>query len=298
MVTVAKYYGKRKLYEPVPGVEIEWPSGTVTAPLDTPICGFQGELCIEKGWRYKLQKEIAEMLWKISSEDIIFEEKNFLSGASKISIPSRIDASDEQVFAKIGIYRGSRYALKPIESQKMTLNKSILFELKQLREINHSNLTRFVGACVDPSSSCLVIEYCPKGSLQDILENESIKLDWMFRYSLIFDIVKGMEFIHNSSMKTHANLKSSNCLVDSRFVLKVTDFGLHEWKDAIVDFKSAVTHSEYYTLLWRSPELLRHPITRGSQKGDVYSFGIILQEIITRTGPFDHELGDDCMAPQ
>lgn len=63
--------------------------------------------------------------------------------------------------------------------------------------------------------------------LQDILENEQIKLDWMFRYSLMHDIVKGMYFLHSSEIRSHGNLKSSNCVVDSRFVLKITDFGLY-----------------------------------------------------------------------
>ncbi|KAH9369109.1 hypothetical protein HPB48_012788 [Haemaphysalis longicornis] len=49
----------------------------------------------------------------------------------------------------------------------------------------------------------------------------------MFRYSLMHDLVKGMAYLHNSEIHSHGNLKSSNCVVDSRFVLKVTDFGLH-----------------------------------------------------------------------
>lgn len=64
--------------------------------------------------------------------------------------------------------------------------------------------------------------------LQDILENDQIKLDRVFRGSLIHDIVRGMAYLHASEVKSHGNLKSSNCVVDSRFVLKITDFGLHE----------------------------------------------------------------------
>lgn len=63
---------------------------------------------------------------------------------------------------------------------------------------------------------------------QDILENEQIKLDRVFRGSLIHDIVRGMVYLHASEVKSHGNLKSSNCVVDSRFVLKIADFGLHE----------------------------------------------------------------------
>ena len=59
-----------------------------------------------------------------------------------------------------------------------------------MKDLHHDHLVRFLGACVDPPHACLLTEYCPKGSLQDILENEQFKLDWMFRYSLMHDIVK------------------------------------------------------------------------------------------------------------
>lgn len=97
-----------------------------------------------------------------------------------------------------------------------------------MKNLQHNHLVTFIGACIDqPHASFLVTEYCPKGSLQDILENDEIKLDWMFRYSLMHDIIKGMAYLHSSEMHVHGNLKSSNCVVDSRFVLKITDFGLH-----------------------------------------------------------------------
>ncbi|MGH0114825.1 UNVERIFIED_CONTAM: hypothetical protein FKN15_055749 [Acipenser sinensis] len=59
-----------------------------------------------------------------------------------------------------------------------------------MRDVQNEHLTRFIGACIDPPNICIITEYCPRGSLQDIMENESINLDWMFRYSLINDIVK------------------------------------------------------------------------------------------------------------
>ena len=98
-----------------------------------------------------------------------------------------------------------------------------------MKNLQHNHIVTFIGACLEPTNnSCFIVtEYCPKGSLQDILENEEIKLDWMFRYSLMHDIIKGMSFLHASEMHVHGNLKSSNCVVDSRFVLKITDFGLH-----------------------------------------------------------------------
>lgn len=59
-----------------------------------------------------------------------------------------------------------------------------------MKDLHHDHLVRFYGACIDPPECCFLTEYCPKGSLQDILENEQFKLDWMFRYSIMHDIVK------------------------------------------------------------------------------------------------------------
>ncbi|XP_022236427.1 atrial natriuretic peptide receptor 2-like, partial [Limulus polyphemus] len=125
----------------------------------------------------------------------------------------------------------------------------------------------------------------PLGSL-DVLHNDSIKLDWMFRHSLINDIVKGVYYLHSGEIGTHGRLRSTNCVVDSHFVLKVTDFGLPS-------FREEENYSEYdfrdqKKLLWKAPELLKltHCPPNGTQKGDVYSFGIILQEIVLREDPF------------
>ncbi|GBM93806.1 Receptor-type guanylate cyclase Gyc76C [Araneus ventricosus] len=159
-----------------------------------------------------------------------------------------------------------------------------------MKDLRHDNLNPFTGACVDPPNICIVTEYCAKGSLKDVLENEDVKLDNMFNASIIGDIVRGMTYLHDSQLRSHGNLKSTNCLVDSRWVVKIADFGLHELKfgadsgdDDSTDFEKQCAK-----LLWRAPELLRDPNARpsGTQKGDVYSFGIILYEIMARSGPF------------
>lgn len=64
-----------------------------------------------------------------------------------------------------------------------------MMELKAMKDIQHDHLVRFYGAVID-NVPCILTEYCPKGSLQDILENHEINLDWMFKLSLMHDIVK------------------------------------------------------------------------------------------------------------
>ncbi|PKK16584.1 hypothetical protein A306_00000192 [Columba livia] len=181
--------------------------------------------------------------------------------------------------------QGNVVAIKHINKKRIELTRQVLFELKHMRDIQFNHLTRFIGACIDPPNICIITEYCPRGSLQDVLENESINLDWMFRYSLINDIVKGMAFLHNSIIGHHGSLKSSNCVVDSRFVLKITDYGLASFRTPC---DGEDTHALYAKKLWTAPELLqkgRLP-TPGMQKADVYSFGIIVQEVALRNGPF------------
>lgn len=94
-----------------------------------------------------------------------------------------------------------------------------------------------------------------------------------------------MIYIHSSAIVYHGNLKSSNCVVTSRWLLQVADFGLHDLRHC-AENESIGEHQHFRNLFWKAPELLRNPNVYGSQKSDVYAFAIILYEIIGRKGPF------------
>ncbi|XP_063981286.1 atrial natriuretic peptide receptor 1 isoform X3 [Diachasmimorpha longicaudata] len=260
---------------------------------------------------YKLEAEIASMTWKVHWEDVIVMAPRKTRGSmysltgnkqrgSQLTIYSDDNISlaggvDRNVYIPTAIYKNSKVAIKPIPRNKVEISRPLLLELKRMKDLQHDHLVRFYGACVEPPHCCLLTEYCPKGSLQDILENDQIKLDRVFRGSLIHDIVRGMAYLHASELKSHGSLKSSNCVVDSRFVLKITDFGLHTLRKPYPndpdDDKDSYAH--WRKQLWTAPELLRmeRPPPEGTQKGDVYSFAIIVHEIVVRQGPF--YLGED-----
>eukprot|EP00075_Anas_platyrhynchos_P013165 XP_027302418.1 atrial natriuretic peptide receptor 2 [Anas platyrhynchos] len=250
---------------------------------------------VQLNYSLMLEKELASMLWRIRWDELHFgsAERYHKGAGSRLTLSLRGSSYGSlmtthgkyQIFANTGHFKGNVVAIKHVNKKRIELTRQVLFELKHMRDIQFNHLTRFIGACIDPPNICIVTEYCPRGSLQDILENESINLDWMFRYSLINDIVKGMVFLHNSIIGHHGSLKSSNCVVDSRFVLKITDYGLASFRSPC---DGEDTHALYAKKLWTAPELLqkgRLP-PQGMQKADVYSFGIIVQEIALRNGPF------------
>ncbi|MEQ2300715.1 Retinal guanylyl cyclase 2 [Ameca splendens] len=157
-------------------------------------------------------------------------------------------------------------------------------KVSQLREMRHENLNLFLGLFFDSGIFGIVTEHCSRGSLEDLLGNEEVRLDWMFKSSLLMDLIRGMKYLHHRNI-IHGRLKSRNCVVDGRFVLKVTDYGFNE----ILNAQSIETDEEKpEDLLWTAPELLRNLSERrkGTFSGDVYSFSIIVQEIISRSSPF------------
>ncbi|XP_077553584.1 resact receptor-like [Haemaphysalis longicornis] len=191
-----------------------------------------------------------------------------------------------QLYAPVGVYRGRLCAVKRIRRRSpLVITRGIKMQLNMLRELRHDNLCSLVGVCVEPPNVCVVSEYCSRGSLRDLLENEYIKLDAMFVASLVADLVRGMVYLHESPVRSHGDLRSANCLVDSRWVLKVADFGLAQLKHNADD---ETLHRPGDRLLWRAPELLRDPDgpPEGTPSGDVYSFAIVLFETLARAGPF------------
>ncbi|XP_042904923.1 receptor-type guanylate cyclase Gyc76C [Parasteatoda tepidariorum] len=291
-------------------------------PVDEPPCGFDGSGCtaspdrvkeyillsltttlitislfvyiLYKNWKY--EQEIDGLLWKLERSEIQRYGQDGLGMihySSRMSLTSHMSTESkiiEQIFTKTAVYKGQIIAYKPLRFSKKIADipRQVKKEMKLMREMHHDNINQFIGACVEENCIEIITEYCSKGSLQDILENDDMKLDNMFIASLVFDLLKGMTFLCESDIKFHGNLKSSNCVVTSRWVLQVTDFGLHELRSTAETTGSVAEHQYYRNLLWKAPELLRFPTENryGSPKSDVYAFGIILHEIIARQGPF------------
>uniref|UniRef100_A0A9R1SH71 Guanylate cyclase n=2 Tax=Cyprinus carpio TaxID=7962 RepID=A0A9R1SH71_CYPCA len=172
----------------------------------------------------------------------------------------------------------------PCEDSVSEISDSTQTVFIKLRDMRHENLNLFLGLFLDTGIFGIVTEHCTRGSLEDLLNNEEMRLDWMFKSSLLLDLIRAMKYLHNRGI-IHGRLKSRNCVVDGRFVLKVTDYGLNE----IISSQNIILEdTKPEDQFWTAPEILRNPKLKkkGTYPADVYSFAIIMQEVISRCAPF------------
>ncbi|XP_036109095.1 heat-stable enterotoxin receptor [Molossus molossus] len=225
--------------------------------------------------QYKKGYELRQKKWAhIPPENIFPLETNETNHVSlKIDDDKRRDTIQRLRQCK---YDKKRVILKDLKHNDGNFTEKQKIELNKLLQIDYYNLTKFYGTVKLDTMIFGVIEYCERGSLREVL-NDTISypdgtfMDWEFKISVLYDIAKGMSYLHSNKTEVHGRLKSTNCVVDSRMVVKITDFGCNSILPPRKD-------------LWTAPEHLRQASI--SQKGDVYSFGIIAQEIILRRETF------------
>ncbi|KAM6963497.1 guanylate cyclase 2G [Tautogolabrus adspersus] len=202
---------------------------------------------------------------------------------SNSSFGLRDNNGKEHVYTTIGLFQGNQVAIKYIKNPGIiNVHKpSMIRDFNLMKEMKHENLVQFFGVCIEPPNVCLVTQYCRKGSLKDLMKASDVELDGMFKLSFGYDIVNGMEFIHKSNLKFHGNLKLSTCLVDSRLQVKLSGFGLWEFKYGNRTIMP-LENPKYEEMYWTAPELLRKAglLNNGTPKGDIYSFAIIMWELM------------------
>ncbi|CAG6006294.1 retinal guanylyl cyclase 2 isoform 1-T3 [Menidia menidia] len=222
---------------------------------------------------------------KITLEDLS-ESKSALDEKSadpSHSVNSMQTATQEN--SSVAVYEGDWVWLKKFEEGHFKeVKQSSTRIFTKMKDLRNENVNPFLGFFMDPSMFAVVTEHCSRGSLQDLLRNEDVKLDWMFKSSLLLDLIKGMKYLHHRDFP-HGRLKSRNCVVDGRFVLKITDYGFNELLESQ---KAPLEEPPPEELFWTAPEFLRDLANsrKGTYKGDVYSFSIILQEVVVRGPPY------------
>lgn len=180
-----------------------------------------------------------------------------------------------------GMWGGTEVAVKMLFTDN--INAKLLDDLRKevdlLCKLRHPNILLFMGACTEPVTPCIVTEYLGRGSLASILMDQSVEMDWGLILQVAIDTARGMAYLHSRNpVIIHRDLKTDNLLVDDNWQVKVADFGLATVKSR------TFAKTMCGTTGWVAPEVLAE---QGyTEKADVYSFAIILWELLTRQIPY------------
>ncbi|KAF5943788.1 hypothetical protein HYC85_017865 [Camellia sinensis] len=187
-----------------------------------------------------------------------------------------------------GIYKDEPVAVKIIRVSDddengalgARLEKQFTREVTLLSRLHHRNVIKFVAACRKPPVFCIITEYLSEGSLRAYLhklEHKTLTLQKLIAIAL--DIARGMEFIHSQGV-IHRDLKPENILINQDFHMKIADFGI-ACEEAYCDLLA----DDPGTYRWMAPEMVKRKSY--GRKVDVYSFGLILWELVAGTIPYE-----------
>ena len=181
-----------------------------------------------------------------------------------------------------GIWRGEEVAIKFLKSSMLSSQESIksfIDECNIMKNLHHPNILLFMGACTTGPEFFVVTEYCENGNLFELLHiNQSQKLTYEDVRRIALEIAYGVNYLHSFKPPIlHRDLKSMNVLLDRNLQVKLADFGNTKYLDIQMTKQKG-------TFQWMAPEVIRGNVY--SEKSDVFSFGIIMNELVMRIPPY------------
>eukprot|EP01018_Ginkgo_biloba_P000739 Gb_01991 [translate_table: standard] len=240
---------------------------------------------------------------KFTSIDTNKEEKNMEANSFSLR-KMKIATNDFHPKNKIGeggfgaVYKGvlpdkRKVAIKQLSSKSRQGNREFLTEVGIISAVQHPNLVKLYGCCVEGEELLLVYEYLENNSLARALFGEDgsrLRLDWPTRYNICLGVARGLAYLHEESTLriVHRDIKSTNILLDRHLNPKIADFGLAKLYE---EEKTHITTRVAGTIGYMAPEYaLQGHLT---EKADVYSFGVVALEVVSGRIHTDMSMEED-----
>uniref|UniRef100_M1C6B0 non-specific serine/threonine protein kinase n=1 Tax=Solanum tuberosum TaxID=4113 RepID=M1C6B0_SOLTU len=185
------------------------------------------------------------------------------------------------------LFGGTAVAIKVLDLENEQVSKRFDTECEVMRNVRHRNLVSVITTCSSDYIRAFVLRYMPNGSLENWLYEEDRHLNLHQRVTVMIDAAMAVEYLHHGHVTSivHCDLKPANILLDEAMVVHVGDFGISK----ILAISKSIAYTETLgTLGYIAPEYGSEGIV--STCGDVYSYGIMLMEVLTKRRPTDEEI--------
>ncbi|XP_064641563.1 retinal guanylyl cyclase 1-like isoform X2 [Lineus longissimus] len=250
--------------------------------------------------QFKRYRRILKGEWKLNlSELVLLNAGDRTKSSQSVMSSNTMDARHTVRWAfsskmKVAILDDVKLMLHAMENiPHESIRYTTMFEILRMKDtIKDTNICSFYGLAVIEDTYYLAREFCAKGILQEVLQDDNFQLDINFKYSMAIDVCQGMVYLEKKGI-VHGFLTSHCCYLDGRWNVKISDWEISKLQSIqlynLAQDVKLYEPENYADLFWTAPEVLtsRENITWHS---DVYSFAIIAYEIFTRAGPYDDHL--------
>ncbi|EOY27898.1 Receptor-like kinase in flowers 1, putative [Theobroma cacao] len=234
-------------------------------------------------WRYyfKAKSRREKDLEGLDVQTVSFTLKQIKAATNNFDSANKIGEGGFGPVYKGQLADGTIIAVKQLSSKSSQGNREFMNEIGMISCLQHSNLVKLYGCCIEGDQLLLVYEYLENNSLSRALfgsEKSQMNLDWPTRHKICTGIARGLAFLHEESRLkiVHRDIKGTNVLLDRDLNPKISDFGLAKLHE---EEKTHISTRVAGTIGYIAPEYALWGYL--TYKADVYSFGIVALEIVS-----------------
>ncbi|KAK7405379.1 hypothetical protein VNO78_06633 [Psophocarpus tetragonolobus] len=240
--------------------------------------------------RRRKRRDDEEVLLGIDAKPYTFSYCELKNATNDFNIENKLGEGGFGPVYKGTLNDGRVIAVKQLSLGSHQGKSQFITEIATISAVQHRNLVKLYGCCIEGAKRLLVYEYLENKSLDQALFENCLNLNWSTRYDICLGVARGLTYLHEESRLrvVHRDVKASNILLDYELVPKISDFGLAKLYD---DKKTHISTRVAGTIGYLAPEYaMRGHLT---EKADVFSFGVVALELVSGRPNSDSSLEGD-----